>query len=326
MVLLVSSESDQSTSNVIMYLLRDKKKYFRLGEAQSIYGLSVNLQDETENSIEIEAGGMKIDLKDITSLWFRKRGIDLFGMFDVDYQTNNKELNIHLKKNIKQSELKTVQEYIYYKLNNKPHLGNYKIGDANKLISFEIAKECGLQIPSTIVSSAMKNLQNFEANHTPIMSKAIQDVFDHVDQPTNTYYGSLNKLVKNLQDEKDERIFPSALQAYVDKQVELRIFYLKGKFYSMAIFSQSNKKTKIDFRNYDDDKPNRCVPYNLPKSIEDKLRLFMSRVELFTGSIDMILTNNDEYVFLEVNPVGQYGMVSVPCNYHLDELIANELI
>ena len=40
----------------------------------------------------------------------------------------------------------------------------------------------------------------------------------------------------------------------------------------------------------------------------------------------MILNKNNEYVFLEINPVGQYGMVSEPCNYFLDKKIAHYLI
>ena len=33
---------------------------------------------------------------------------------------------------------------------------------------------------------------------------------------------------------------------------QLRIFFFKNKFYSMAIFSQLNKKTKIDYRAYNE--------------------------------------------------------------------------
>lgn len=52
----------------------------------------------------------------------------------------------------------------------------------------------------------------------------------------------------------------------------------------------------------------------------------MKKMNLDTGSIDMIVTPELEYVFLEVNPVGQYDMVSVPCNYHLHSKIAKILI
>ena len=83
----------------------------------------------------------------------------------------------------------------------------------------------------------------------------------------------------------------------------------------MAIFSQADKQTSIDFRNYNYEKPTRRVPYKLPKKFEDKLREFMKLAYLNTGSIDIIRNEKNEYVFLEVNPVGQFGMVSKPCNY-----------
>lgn len=40
----------------------------------------------------------------------------------------------------------------------------------------------------------------------------------------------------------------------------------------------------------------------------------------------MIVTPDDEYVFLEVNPVGQYDYVGKRCNYQLDKEIALTLI
>jgi glutathione synthase/RimK-type ligase-like ATP-grasp enzyme len=52
----------------------------------------------------------------------------------------------------------------------------------------------------------------------------------------------------------------------------------------------------------------------------------MKELQLDTGSIDMIKCTDGKYYFLEVNPVGQYDMISMPCNFHLSEIIASELI
>ena len=43
------------------------------------------------------------------------------------------------------------------------------------------------------------------------------------------------------------------------------------------------------------------------------------------GCIDMIYSQNNRYVFLEVNPVGQYDYVSQNCNYSIHEFIAKQL-
>lgn len=94
----------------------------------------------------------------------------------------------------------------------------------------------------------------------------------------------------------------------------------------MAIFSQQSEQTKIDFRKYDPVKPNRCTPYKLPAEIENKIDRLMRRIKINSGSIDMIYSPNGQYYFLEVNPIGQFGMTSFPCNYPIEKRIAQYLI
>jgi glutathione synthase/RimK-type ligase-like ATP-grasp enzyme len=52
----------------------------------------------------------------------------------------------------------------------------------------------------------------------------------------------------------------------------------------------------------------------------------MSILKLNTGSVDLIFSEEDnKYYFLEVNPMGQFGMVSKPCNYYLEKEMAQYL-
>jgi hypothetical protein len=124
---------------------------------------------------------------------------------------------------------------------------------------------------------------------------------------------------------KDNHRTTYLIQEKVEKLFEIRSFYLEGNFYSMAMFSQQNEKTKDDFRNYDFSNPIRTVPFKLPIEVEAKLRNLMNVLTLNTGSIDIAYNSRKEYIFFEVNPVGQYGMVSNPCNYNLDREIAKSL-
>jgi len=94
----------------------------------------------------------------------------------------------------------------------------------------------------------------------------------------------------------------------------------------MAIFSQGDSQTELDFRRYNYDKPNRVTPFRLPVELELKLKKLADHFELKTGSFDLIRTQDNNYVFLEVNPGGQFGMVSYPCNYFLEKQIALDLI
>lgn len=100
---------------------------------------------------------------------------------------------------------------------------------------------------------------------------------------------------------------------------------MKGKCYTSAIFSQRDEKTKIDFRNYNYQKPNRVSVYKLPQKVENKIVAFMNKIEMDSGSLDIIVTPQKEYYFLEVNPVGQFFQVSHPCNFYLEKEVAKYL-
>ena len=157
------------------------------------------------------------------------------------------------------------------------------------------------------------------------MIKPVQDLFYSItEKETVKNYYSIEFDNSELS-MFSEVIYPSMLQAYIDKKFEIRTFYLRGELYSMAIFSQNDDKTKLDFRNYNDDFPNRMIPYQMPEDMTIKIRSFMNAINLNTGSLDFIMTNKDEYFFLEVNPAGQYGMIEAHCFYSLDEKIANYL-
>lgn len=101
---------------------------------------------------------------------------------------------------------------------------------------------------------------------------------------------------------------------------------MDGVIYSMAIFSQNDEQTQVDFRNYNVKKPNRTIPFKLPEIEKDKLVKFMNAVNMNCGSIDVIYTKDKKFVFLEVNPVGQFYQLSYPCNYHVEKKIAEYLI
>ncbi len=189
----------------------------------------------------------------------------------------------------------------------------------------EHAKDEGINIPATIISNNKNDLLKFKEEHTKIITKPLGEVITF--ETSNELFFTRTVLIDDGKlKEIDDYFFPSLFQEYIEKEIEIRSFYLEGNFYSMAIFSQLDTKTEVDFRNYNDGNPNRTVPINLPDSLKCKLTVLMEKLNLNTGSLDLILTPKGEFYFLEVNPVGQFGMTSYPCNYYLEKRIAESLI
>lgn len=324
MIVIVSNEYDYSTNTVIKYLKVNGFEYVRLTENLFIDSINIQLTN-SEVEISFSVKGKKVSYNDISSFWYRKNRIELFSELKVKcplfFSERHKK---HLEDFIIREEMSSLHEFLIFMLEQKHHLGNFFVGNANKLKSFVCALNSGLKIPNSMVSSKLEVLKKF-TNNIKTIAKPIEEGYYYGEEDYSFF--TKNKLFdKSVFEEKiDNSLFPSCLQEYIDKKIELRIFFLNGKCYSMAIFSQSDEKTRIDFRNYNEEKPNRMVPYNLPEGIENNIASFMLKMELRTGSIDMVLTKENEYVFLEVNPVGQYGFVARHCNYPIDSLVFNYL-
>jgi ATP-GRASP peptide maturase of grasp-with-spasm system len=233
-----------------------------------------------------------------------------------------------LKYTIERTVLNEANELFSYYVSNlkdKYSLGNAHVFNLNKLTQLEFAVRCGLTIPKTVVTNAKTELIKFSKDFKKIIIKPLQNIAFH--SVNGKYFIPYTKiLTEEMINEFPENFKPCLFQRYIEKKFEIRSFYLNEKFYSMAIFSQSNKQTAVDFRAYDKDLPNRVVPYKLPIDLEEKLRLFMQKFNLNTGSFDLIYSTENNYIFLELNPVGQFGMVSYPCNYFLEKQIALNLI
>jgi len=330
MIYIFSQPHDGSTNSVCRYLNYYGAEYIRIDE---------NSKDEFSQlkdhliQYDYEIGLRNQDGKERMTFWFRR---PLHNLIDriIDYSFTSEDV-IAPKFN------REGRYFRSFELNFKWHQKRYfasvldqdhaRIGSldhyVNKLDVLKSAQQCGLDIPETIVTSKKTELVNFYNEHDGnIITKSLFEVIlgDGADKE-GFYLDCTTKKVQSLEDIPDT-FFPTMFQSYVEKKYEIRVFFLKSKCYSAAIFSQNNEKTKLDFRNYDSAFMNRMVPYRLPKQQEECIAKLMKDVGLNSGSIDIIKGKDGMYYFLEINPVGQYGFVDVPCNYKLNEIIAQELI
>ncbi len=315
MILILSTPSDPDTDRVIDWINKSESEYFRLNEEDLMSGkVEFYYNPKREQDTYISTFERKIYFNQIKVVWFRKFGF--LKSFENEFGKSS-DLVRYLYK-----ELMIISKLIYKLLEDKIWLFK-KNNMLTKLEVLKKANEIGILIPETIVTTNKSVLSNFFNQEKQLITKSIGDgsLINYKDLVYN-FYTSRIEYIDNILEE----FSPSLFQKYTEKEYELRIFFIEDSFFAMSIFSQANKKTKYDFRNYDIQNPNRFEPYNLPKMIERKLNILMKNIGLNTGSIDMIKTPEGDYVFLEVNPSGQFGMTAFPCNYPLHKIVANFLI
>ncbi|MDI9319947.1 MAG: grasp-with-spasm system ATP-grasp peptide maturase [Phycisphaerales bacterium] len=330
MIYINSSFNDNSTDCVQdwIYFL-SKQNIIRANDFQQITSFTYKINNQNEE-VNFNTESNQISTEVIKSYWYRRGGISFN---NIKNESIYPRLGVFANKYIER-EFKFISKVLENCLKNKLKGINIENDNyTNKIENLSIAKKVKLSIPDSIICTDWSELIEFCLIHRNIISKPIIfGSFEFPNSSTEQIFISSgvikldhSELMEIKSKCENSSFSPSLFQVYIEKKFELRIFYLNGQCYSMAIFSQSNVKTKIDFRNYDYERPNRCVPYQLPKEIEQKINAFMHAADLNCGSLDMIYSTDNQYVFLEVNPIGQYQWLTNNCNYFIDRLIAQTL-
>lgn len=128
--------------------------------------------------------------------------------------------------------------------------------------------------------------------------------------------------------EKLERVIyaPSLLQKYIPKHVEIRATVIDSKAFAVEIHSQKHTESRHDWRRGDTAQLHHQL-HSLPADIQTKCVALVRSLGLAFGAIDLILTPEGEYVFLEINPNGQWAWIQQMCpGIPLREALADLLI
>jgi ATP-GRASP peptide maturase of grasp-with-spasm system len=287
----------------------------------------VIVNELTSSKLIFTCKGQTYNLEDFKSFWYRRGFFPVANQWGT-YVLENKEERIQnlISEHIK-SEAGIVKRFLdYFVLNNLKCLDTYTSTDENKLMVLDLAAKLGFLVPEWVVTSDRFILKTFRKKYNgKIVAKSLGSPFSYYSDKIGiaTFTSSvLKKEIDNLND-----FFPLTFaQARVSKAYEIRTFVLKSKIWSMAMLTQASSKTRVDFRHYVKHKPNRCLPVKLPQELEIKIVELMLELNLTSGSIDFIKDLEGNYNFLEINPIGQFGMTSKPCNYHLEREVAQYLI
>jgi ATP-GRASP peptide maturase of grasp-with-spasm system len=312
--ILSKSDSEETTNDVIDWL-----KYYNANFIRVNGDVFFNKFDWTLG----EDYFLDSIFEKVNVYWFRRWLSDHHIIDSID---NNQTRSVDLLKifNHLIYERNSLNNIIWKYLKSKkgltkPYIRHRKIDVLNE------AQKLDIKIPVTIITTQKERLTYFLKQHSRIISKPVSDSHPFFDDEYG-YSFKTAEITYDFIESLPEQFPPTLFQQLIEKDYEIRAFFLNKKIWAMAIFSQLDKQTSVDFRFYNKAKPNRYVPYILPSDLEEKIIKLMTKLDSDTGSIDILRSTNGLYYFLEVNLAGQFGMTSIPCNYYLELEVAKYLI
>ncbi|AKK71461.1 hypothetical protein OK18_01330 [Chryseobacterium gallinarum] len=181
----------------------------------------------------------------------------------------------------------------------------------------KVADKLGLTIPDTCITNNPDVAKKFILQHRNVVAK-MQTGFaiteDGVESVVFTNVVSENKL-----EELDTLLYcPMQFQKMIEKKKELRITIVGRDVYAFEIDSQQFEDAKVDWRKDGVNLLDKWVRTELPGDIEEKLLELLDIYNVDYGAIDMIVSPENEYYFIEINAAGEF--------FWLDNLTEGNLI
>lgn len=304
MILIIAPKDDHTALTVVKYLPENQVIWLdtNFGKLNSFVDLDNGKLQINEQSFDFET---------IKSVYYRR---------NLDNIIRNDKIHIYPTK----EHIRFVQGLEYVLPNaywiNKPsdnRTADFKI---HQLI---LAKNLGFAIPkNTHFGDQVPSLK-------PDKTYILKTISGNLAYKTNrgkfyligtkTYEASEFEGISNLG-------CPNILQEYTEKSYEIRVTIVGKKIFAFRINSQEtgNKNTAVDFRNWSDEKL-KFELIKMPPEIEQKCLQITKKLNLIYGAIDLIVDKNGEYVFLEINPAGQYGWLDLVVKEKISKAIAKKL-
>lgn len=168
---------------------------------------------------------------------------------------------------------------------------------SRKLWQLHHARKAGLTVPETIMTNDPEEVRNF---YEKLGGQVIFKPFTSRPAPLG---GTQLLERRHLRSLGLLANAPVIFQERIDAVRDIRLTVVGDEY-----FAGESSSHLLDWRL---DPSVRWARHRLPASLEGKLQQFMSQIGLALASLDFRLTDSGEYVFLEVNPNGQFLFLEV---------------
>jgi glutathione synthase/RimK-type ligase-like ATP-grasp enzyme len=316
-VLIITNTTDFTSDYVIRSLESIKAEYYRLNTDE--IGNQVYLTfDFVHDKFTLfdKPKNLKLDLQSISAVYFRRPEVPTFSGSGLSTA----------EKQFMSLEVRQTLEGLYKILRDAFWISDIdSIRRAeNKIFQQLIAKEIGCCLPAGIITNQPKQFSRFvKENRNDCIVKPIFSGRIGWPEMERVVYTSELKHIPSAQ---QIEFCPTYIQNRLKKKFDIRVTVVGEEVFAVRIHSQSNPETQTDWRLGDNLLKHEII--ELPCTIVNQCRELLRRLNLKFGAIDFVETVDDKFVFLEINPNGQWGWIQaqtgMPISDTIVKLLTNE--
>jgi glutathione synthase/RimK-type ligase-like ATP-grasp enzyme len=311
-IVVFTQMDDPHSDDVIMSIGQLGHEVIRLNTDDITANVNVSLTLDMNKKmwsgkIKILTNSRSIDLDSIRSIWWRRPGAFVF---PSDFSLQERVFSIEETQHVLNGIWASLDCYWISHPENIRQ-ANWKGEQLKRAIKF------GFEVPRTLITTNPVEARRFyEACSRKVIYKVLSDPYlganklmeldpESIPEDTVTHATLIMDENSGLLDVVG--IVPCLFQEYVEKKLEYRITVVGDEVFVAEIHSQDQEDTKIDWRAFNEVLP--IQSGTLPLEVIEQCLTFVKSYNLNYSAMDLILTPEGRYVFLENNPNGQYMFV-----------------
>ena len=303
MLLILTSEHDLTADYLIVELIRRELPYFRLN-TEEIPTAEFKFELNHSGAIRsISLGPKTADLGMIVSVWYRRSihpspigSLSIAERYFVSGELRHLVMGLVLN-----------PEIAWVNAIDKVSVAEHK------LYQLQVAESLGFQVPRTLVSSNLNCLRDFASGNA--IGTICKPIFHGMFFDEKFNYSVLTRRIDiDTLNQDSLRYCPILLQEEIPRISDVRATFIGRNHYVAEI--QSDVPI-VDWRD-----PNINLNYAVSELDSPTLQLcrrMLKELGLVYGAFDFIRTSNNELVFLEVNPTGEWAWLEEKLGFPMRE-------
>lgn len=297
-ILIITSSVDYTVD----YIIENYKQMYRFYRVNVDMFNLYNFNYTYEHGFKIKSSYWSISEKEIDSVYYRKPLLPNLSEYDTIYH------NMISRDII--SYINGLVDAFEGRVLSKP---NILKRTENKVYQVKIAKLVGFKFPSSSLGTSVYDINELINNKSIIKPLTTGKIV------SGNKCKTIQTALIDTKITEDISLTPLYVQEYINKSYEVRVTIINNYTFSVKIQSFN----KVDWRI--NQEKNMYSLISIPKDIERKCIKMLKIMDLSFGAFDFIVDKDNNYIFLEVNPNGQWLWLQEKLGINISEKIMNYL-
>jgi glutathione synthase/RimK-type ligase-like ATP-grasp enzyme len=301
-VLVITNDHDEHADAVIEELDRRAVPVFRFHPEEFPDAVSISMEIcNGPIDGEIRDSRQRVAFHDICAAWYRRSRSLFAPLPSLNVTHGDLENFVRVQSDVTLTGLFAGLQTLWV---GQP----FKLRRAEvKVVQMAEASKAGLTTPATLISNDperaavfVEALRDTDCAIKPLIATRV-DSEEGARLPLTTILPRGHAL-------DSVALAPSVFQPYIEKAYELRCVVMGERIFTAKLDSQAHESTRKDWRADGDVEGEEMEHevFDLPERVQAGLHRLMRSFEINFASIDMIVTPAGEFVFLDLNPNGQW--------------------